>query len=982
MIIRQRDCSLFASSGFCAVCHEIEVRLPAIVISYSLAVIADGKVGFAILLGVLMVTRLFLLLSLCRTLLGPSMIFRSFQSLQIYCILLLSVFTFLLADKIKNFGFIGRLLGSEDKVKPVLKSLLILYDKNWALIEEENYRALADAIFERDELEAAEQSKKKIVNSQVDDHPEEAAQATEEPERPLKRLRLRYRNGQTSSSSTPDTSVPRTPLIRPKEEPGELPEPHLPEVNGSQAIVESPQPNAENMKSKPQVVTRQSIGKNKGKQPVSPESLILHERSDPSLPSSMSRSQENTQEKRPVPDSSSHALRLKEPKVEPGVILSPKKRSNASQALLKPKDEPVTEDMACLEVSGAITHPGVSNGADASSGHGMLTENCSPEPPSALQSVTEKETAHGTEIASSPSGEVKISLSYNLGPGRPDFRMPSLEAVLKSVEDKCLRSPKTLDLNVSVMTLMTEMCQCFLKLGTGSNSQSTETMDVTPTIASVSKSSAGDALGASGLHFSSLNGLVDSQSGAEVPQPKTPVIPPPSDGVNDGPHLNKIDVGNEILTNRENKENCAEEGNGLSLEVVHQPQVAPEIIRSLHDVVDIAKGQEKVVITLVNDVNDECPPSFYIPKNAAFQNAYVNFSLARIGDNNCCANCSGDCLSLSTPCACANETGGEFAYTTDGLVREELLKECISMNRDPKKHCQFFCKECPLERSKCEDIIEPCKGKGWGLRTLEDLPKGEKHSYPVLLDADWCAEGVLKDEEALCLDATYYGNVARFINHRCYDSNLVEIPVEVETPDHHFYHLAFFTTRKVKAMEELTWDYGIDFDDHEHPIKAFRCQCGSKYCRNIKRSTPPHSSLPSGGEKESGGENPAKMSKRGRGGSAGNKFRMSLGLPVAATVNCADNTGAKNLYIISVKGSKGRLNRLPLVSVTWSWPPSRRVSPICVRRSCLPSSSASASRGAERTESTCTSKVTAFYTGTDLHRWSFSVWQESHGGIV
>nr|GEW82089.1 60S ribosomal protein L23 [Tanacetum cinerariifolium] len=44
------------------------------------------------------------------------------------------------------------------------------------------------------------------------------------------------------------------------------------------------------------------------------------------------------------------------------------------------------------------------------------------------------------------------------------------------------------------------------------------------------------------------------------------------------------------------------------------------------------------------------------------------------------------------------------------------------------------------------------------------------------------------------------------------------------------------------------------------------------------------------------------MSKRGRGGSAGNKFRMSLGLPVAATVNCADNTGAKNLYIISVKG--------------------------------------------------------------------------------
>ncbi|KAK8945587.1 60S ribosomal protein L23 [Platanthera guangdongensis] len=64
-----------------------------------------------------------------------------------------------------------------------------------------------------------------------------------------------------------------------------------------------------------------------------------------------------------------------------------------------------------------------------------------------------------------------------------------------------------------------------------------------------------------------------------------------------------------------------------------------------------------------------------------------------------------------------------------------------------------------------------------------------------------------------------------------------------------------------------------------------------------------------------GGRIPAKMSKRGRGGSAGNKFRMSLGLPVAATVNCADNTGAKNLYIISVKGIKGRLNRLPSACV-------------------------------------------------------------------
>ncbi|KXJ10585.1 60S ribosomal protein L23 [Exaiptasia diaphana] len=53
------------------------------------------------------------------------------------------------------------------------------------------------------------------------------------------------------------------------------------------------------------------------------------------------------------------------------------------------------------------------------------------------------------------------------------------------------------------------------------------------------------------------------------------------------------------------------------------------------------------------------------------------------------------------------------------------------------------------------------------------------------------------------------------------------------------------------------------------------------------------------------------MSKRGRGGTSGGKFRIAMGLPVGAVINCADNTGAKNLYIIAVKGIKGRLNRLP-----------------------------------------------------------------------
>mmetsp|Transcript_19404 Transcript_19404/g.28739 ORF Transcript_19404/g.28739 Transcript_19404/m.28739 type:complete len:144 (-) Transcript_19404:47-478(-) len=54
---------------------------------------------------------------------------------------------------------------------------------------------------------------------------------------------------------------------------------------------------------------------------------------------------------------------------------------------------------------------------------------------------------------------------------------------------------------------------------------------------------------------------------------------------------------------------------------------------------------------------------------------------------------------------------------------------------------------------------------------------------------------------------------------------------------------------------------------------------------------------------------------RGRAGAAGTKYRMTLGLPVAALMNCADNTGAKNLFVVAVTNIRGRLNRLPAASV-------------------------------------------------------------------
>ncbi|XP_037595396.1 60S ribosomal protein L23-like [Cebus imitator] len=57
------------------------------------------------------------------------------------------------------------------------------------------------------------------------------------------------------------------------------------------------------------------------------------------------------------------------------------------------------------------------------------------------------------------------------------------------------------------------------------------------------------------------------------------------------------------------------------------------------------------------------------------------------------------------------------------------------------------------------------------------------------------------------------------------------------------------------------------------------------------------------------------MAKQGCSGSSSVKYWNSLGLPIGAMINCADNNRAKNLYIIYVKGIKGQLNRLSTAGV-------------------------------------------------------------------
>jgi euchromatic histone-lysine N-methyltransferase len=56
--------------------------------------------------------------------------------------------------------------------------------------------------------------------------------------------------------------------------------------------------------------------------------------------------------------------------------------------------------------------------------------------------------------------------------------------------------------------------------------------------------------------------------------------------------------------------------------------------------------------------------------------------------------------------------------------------------------------------------------------------------------------------DVYCIDARFYGNISRFINHMC-EPNLFSCRVFTAHQDLRFPHIAFFACETIKAGEEL-----------------------------------------------------------------------------------------------------------------------------------------------------------------------------------
>lgn len=363
------------------------------------------------------------------------------------------------------------------------------------------------------------------------------------------------------------------------------------------------------------------------------------------------------------------------------------------------------------------------------------------------------------DIASSSRGEVKISLIVNSSV-RSDFHVPSLEAVLKQVEEQCLKTYRIHQTDFSMLRIMKEVCECFWAAGT----TSTYTEDVKPAIAMPSIGVSEDPSSDTGSAGSTDNQLsifnestisnvpvmnqnllgVSPQiprfvgsaqldlsrcriylsvdiSGSDEMQRKimelSSCVPSSSrmmlaenqhnyhyiEDISKGHEAHEISSINEI-----NEDRCPTFKDNVpssSRMILSQKQ------HCYHYIEDITKGHEAHEISLINEINEEQGPTFnYISGILPYQNAYTRFLLARISEENCCSNCSGDCLSIEIPCACAVNTGGKFAYAPGDLVQEAFVHNFISGNDIMQQHNLFYCQDCPVENSNCGNLSGKCKG--------------------------------------------------------------------------------------------------------------------------------------------------------------------------------------------------------------------------------------------------------------------------------
>ncbi|XP_047228694.1 histone-lysine N-methyltransferase EHMT1 isoform X3 [Girardinichthys multiradiatus] len=252
---------------------------------------------------------------------------------------------------------------------------------------------------------------------------------------------------------------------------------------------------------------------------------------------------------------------------------------------------------------------------------------------------------------------------------------------------------------------------------------------------------------------------------------------------------------------------------------------------------DISLGQERVCIPCVNSVDSEPVPDDYkyITENCVTSPMNIDRNITHLQYCVCKEDCS------TSICMCGQLSLRRW-YDKSGCLLPEFCREEPPLIFECNHACSCWrtCKNRVVQNGLGTRLqVFRTSKKGWGVRALQDIPQGSfvcEYVGEIISEAEADVrqnDAYLfslddKPEDQYCIDARFYGNISRFLNHMC-EPNLFACRVFTTHQDLRFPHIAFFASENIKAGEELGFNYGDHF--WEVKSKLFSCECGSSKCK-------------------------------------------------------------------------------------------------------------------------------------------------------
>ncbi|KAM5280066.1 histone-lysine N-methyltransferase SETMAR [Ctenodactylus gundi] len=278
-----------------------------------------------------------------------------------------------------------------------------------------------------------------------------------------------------------------------------------------------------------------------------------------------------------------------------------------------------------------------------------------------------------------------------------------------------------------------------------------------------------------------------------------------------------------------------------------------ERLKAQEEQVDVARGLENRPVSAWPP-GAELAPFQYTPDHVFGPGADIDPSQITFPG---CTCVEMPCLPGTCSCLHHGETYDDNLCLRDTGLEAEYAKPVFECN--VLCQCGNHCRNRVVQRGLQFHLqVFQTDNKGWGLRTLELIPKGRfvcEYAGEVLgfseaqrrirLQTAYDSNYIIAIREHIYngkvletfVDPTYIGNIGRFLNHSC-EPNLLMIPVRIDSM---VPKLALFAAKDIAPGEELSYDYSGRFlnlmdnvqMDKESPDNRKRrkpCLCGARSC--------------------------------------------------------------------------------------------------------------------------------------------------------